>query len=194
LEDGRPLQILVETAGESAEETDIITLIGQSWKPDIGVDLIMKASDRDILRNRAYSGEALMTASWGWDNGIPTPDMSPEELAPVRQETLCWPKWGQYYWTKGQSGEAVDMPEAQELMTLYSEWQNSTSTEDRTRIWTRMLEIHADQMFVIGTVSGVTQPIAVSNALRNVPEKGVFSWDPGAQFGMYRMDEFWLDR
>jgi peptide/nickel transport system substrate-binding protein len=194
MEDGRPVEIVVETAGESAEETDILTLIGQSWDPAIGVKLVIKASDRDIQRNRAYSGEAVMTASWGWDNGIPTPDMSPEELAPVRQETMCWPKWGQFYWTHGQSGEAVDMPEAQELMTLYTEWRNSASTEDRTRIWTRMLEIHADQVFVIGTVSGVTQPIAVSNALRNVPEKGVFSWDPGAQFGMYRMDEFWLDR
>jgi peptide/nickel transport system substrate-binding protein len=194
MEDGRPLQIVVETGGESTEETDIITLIGQSWKPEIGVELTIKAADRDILRNRAYSGEAVMTASWGWDNGIPTPEMSPEELAPVRQETLCWPKWGQFYWTQGQSGEAVDLPEGQELMTLYGEWLKSATAEDRTRIWNRMLDIHADQVFVIGTVSGVTQPIAVSNALRNVPEKGVFSWDPGAQFGMYRMDEFWLDR
>jgi peptide/nickel transport system substrate-binding protein len=26
-----------------------------------------------------------------------------------------------------------------------------------------------------------------------VPEKAIYGWDPGAQFGIYRMDEFWLD-
>ena len=193
MKDGRALELVIETAGESIEETDILRLIAGDWR-QIGIKVSVKASDRDNLRSRAYSGEAVMTASSGWDNGIPTPDMSPEELAPVRQETLCWPKWGQHYWTHGQSGEAIDMPEAQELMGLYDAWMKAATTEERSQIWTRMLEIHADQLFVIGTVSGVTQPIAVSNALRNVPEKGVFSWDPGAQFGMYRMDEFWLDR
>ena len=38
------------------------------------------------------------------------------------------------------------------------------------------------------------QPVVVSNRLHNVPERGTFSWDPGAQFGMYRMDEFWFDQ
>ena len=57
-----------------------------------------------------------------------------------------------------------------------------------------MLQIHAEQQFIIGTVSGVMQPIVVHANLRNVPERGVFSWDPGAQFGMYRMDEFWFGK
>lgn len=193
LSDGRPLEIIVEITGESTEESDILSLIAENWRP-LGIKLVIKPSERSALRNRAYAGEAVMTATWGWDNGIPTPDMSPEELAPVRQETLCWPKWGQYFATRGQSGEAPDMPEAKELMQLYEEWLVAQLPQDRVRIWSRMLDIHADQLFAIGTVSGVAQPIAVSKALRNVPEKGVFSWDPGAQIGMYRMDEFWLDR
>jgi hypothetical protein len=39
---------------------------------------------------------------------------------------------------------------------------------------------------VIGVVSGVAQPVVVRNTLRNVPEKGIYNWDPGAFFGMYR--------
>ena len=32
--------------------------------------------------------------------------------------------------------------------------------------------------------------------LRVVPteEAGIFGWDPGAQFGIYRLDALWLDR
>jgi peptide/nickel transport system substrate-binding protein len=57
-----------------------------------------------------------------------------------------------------------------------------------------MLDIHADEQFSIGTVSGVMQLVVVSKNLRNVPEMGIFGWDPGAQFGIYRLDAFWLDR
>jgi peptide/nickel transport system substrate-binding protein len=39
----------------------------------------------------------------------------------------------------------------------------------------------------------VLQPVVVNRHLRNVPQEGVFSWEPGAQFGMYKPDGFWFD-
>jgi len=56
-----------------------------------------------------------------------------------------------------------------------------------------MLAIHADQVFTIGTVAAVPQPVVVSNRLHNVPEDAVWSFAPGAFFGIYRPDIFWLD-
>jgi peptide/nickel transport system substrate-binding protein len=55
-----------------------------------------------------------------------------------------------------------------------------------------MLRINAEQVFTIGTVAGVPQPVVVSNRLRNLPEEAVWAWDPGAHFGVYRADTFWL--
>jgi peptide/nickel transport system substrate-binding protein len=192
LPDGRPMNLVVESAGESKEETDVLQLISQNYKA-LGINFLFKISDRTAMRNRAYSGAAVMTAFSGWDNGAPAPDMSPDELAPVWQTGLAWPKWGQYFETKGTSGEKPDLPAAQELLALNEKWRLAKPTE-RTAIWTRMLEIHANERFIIGVVSGVLQPVVVSNALKNVPEKGRWGWDPGAQFGMYRADSFWLDR
>jgi peptide/nickel transport system substrate-binding protein len=34
--------------------------------------------------------------------------------------------------------------------------------------------------------------VVVSNRLRNVPDEGVYNWDPGAYFGRYGMDAFWF--
>jgi peptide/nickel transport system substrate-binding protein len=31
----------------------------------------------------------------------------------------------------------------------------------------------------------------VNNSLRNVPATGIWNWDPGAYFGIYRPDSFW---
>ena len=56
-----------------------------------------------------------------------------------------------------------------------------------------MLSIWADQVFTIGIVQGVDQLVVVSDRLRNVPLRGVYNFDPGAYFGMYRPDTFWFD-
>lgn len=189
--DKRPLELVVETAGESKEETDVLQLVAQHYKA-IGIKLVIKPSDRTVMRNRAYAGDAVMTARSGWDTGIPTSETSPDELAPTRQDNLIWPKWGQHYETNGKVGEAADMPAAQELLKLDAAWSAAKTPAERAVAWEKMLAIHTEQQFIIGTVAGVMQPIAVRNSLKNVPEKGVFSWDPGAQFGMYRMDEFWF--
>lgn len=192
LPDGRPLEIIVETAGERVEEEDLLALITESWAK-LGIRLLPRIYTRDVLRKRNYAGATLMTLWSGWNNGIPTANTSPDELAPVQQTNFAWPKWGQYIQTKGQSGEAIDMPIAQHLLGLYHKWPLATSPAERRNIWREMLHIHADQQFVIGVVSGVGQPVAVNKRLRNVPSDGIYSWNPGAYFGIYRPEEFWFD-
>ncbi len=192
LPDGRPLEIIVETAGESQEQLDILELIGETWGK-IGVKLFPKPSDRDALRKRLLSGATVMSVWQGYDNGIPTADMSPNEFAPVSVDVLWGVGWGDHYLSHGTRGEAVDYPPAQELTKLYEEWQSSTSHEQRTGIWGKMLDILADQTLSIGTVTGVSQPVVVSNKLHNVPGNAIYGWDPGAHYGLHRMDEFWFE-
>ena len=60
-----------------------------------------------MFRNRIFAGETLMSVWGGLENGVPTADMSPEELAPTDQEQLQWPKWGQYFETGGKVGRAA---------------------------------------------------------------------------------------
>ena len=193
LPDKRPLELVVDIAGETKEETDILQLVAQHFKA-VGIKLVIKPSDRTIMRSRAYAGEAVMTGLSGWDTGIPTADMSPDELAPTRQDTLIWPQWGNHFETAGKAGQAPDTTEGKQLLKLNADWNAAKTAADRQKIWTQMLAIHAQQTFIIGTVSEVMQPVVVRKTLNNVPEKGVFSWDPGGQFGMYRMDEFWFSR
>jgi peptide/nickel transport system substrate-binding protein len=191
LPDGRPLAIIVETAGENTEETDVLQLIHDSWIK-IGVKLYSKPQSRDILRNRVFAGEAVMSVWTGMENGVPQPGSSPSELAPTSQVQLQWPKWGQFFETGGRNGEAVDTGWGKELMELLVRWQRSFAPEEQTKLWHQMLQINIDQVTSIGIIAGVPQPVVVSNKLKNVPQKGIYNWDPGAFFGMYRPDSFWL--
>lgn len=192
LPDGRPLEIIVETAGESTEQVDVLELIASSWRK-AGIKLFSKPLQREVFRNRIYSGETLMSVWGGLENGLPTPSMSPSDLAPTRQDMYQWPKWGQYYETNGKVGEAPDLPAAKKLMELNAQWLASPNTEERKKVWEMMLDIRADEAFTIGIVAGVPQPVVINKKLRNVPKKGIYNWDPGAHFGIYHPDTFWFD-
>ena len=193
LPNGKPLEIIVETAGENTEETDVLELISESWRK-AGIKLFTKPSQREVLRNRIFAGETLMAMWFGMENGIPSADMSPEEFVPVHQHSFQWPKWGQYYETSGKAGEAVDMELPKELLELFYSWTKASNDTERRQIWNRILEINADQVYTIGLVAEVPQPILVSNQLRNVPKEAFYNWDPGAQFGIYRPEGFWFDK
>ena len=192
LPDGRPMELVVETAGERQEVENALQIITDDWN-DVGVKLIMRPLDRDILRNRVFSGSSMASVWYGWDNGLPQNYTSPAYLAPTDQVFLAWPKWGQYYQTAGAAGEAPDMAPAQRLMELMHDWENATDDAGRADAWHEMLKIHADQVYGIGIVSAAPQPVVVSDRLRNVPEKAIWAWEPGAHFGIYRPDEFFFE-
>ncbi|MBE7635822.1 ABC transporter substrate-binding protein [Sneathiella sp. P13V-1] len=191
LPDGQDLSIIVETAGESTEQTDVLELIRDSWR-EVGIALFTKPSQRAVFRNRIFAGETLISIWGGLENGVAGPQSNPSILAPTSQISYQWPKWGQYYETKGASGEPIDMPEAKRLMELYGNWLTATNDDDRTKIWSEMLSIHAEQQFNIGVVSGILQPIVVTERLKNVPKSVIFNWDPGAHFGIYHPDLFYF--
>jgi peptide/nickel transport system substrate-binding protein len=192
LPDGRTADILVESAGESTEESDVLELIRDNWA-QLGLRLYIKPSQREVFRNRIFAGENVMSVWTGLDDGIPTVETVPMEFAPTSQQQLQWPKWGQYRETMRASGEPVDMPVAQELLDLLQLWRDSATEEGRKAIWEKMLQIYSDQVFVIGTVNSVPQPVVAKNYLHNLPETAIYNWEPGAQLGVYKPDTFWLD-
>lgn len=192
LPDGRPMEFVVETAGERQEVENALAIVTDTWR-DLGISLVMRPLDRDILRNRVYAGVSMAAVWYGWDNGLPTAGTSPKYLAPTNQEFFAWPMWGQYYVTAGSAGEPPDLEPAKELLALADDWAHTTDREKRAAIWKEMLDIHAEQQFGIGILSEAPQPVVVSKNLRNVPEVAIWAYDPGAHFGVHRVDEFYFD-
>ena len=153
----------------------------------------MRVSQRDIFRSRAIGGEVVMSVWYGLDNGVPTPEMSPAELAPSSDDQYQWPVWGMYYATVQTKGEPPDMPEVQYLVDRLAAWEMTTTEAERTAIWHEMLAHHADQVFTIGTINGISQPIVRARRLRNMPEKALCGFQPTAFLGVYMPDTFWYE-
>lgn len=192
LPDGRMANITIESAGEHTLETDVLELITDHFR-EVGIALFIRSSQRDIFRSRVMGGDVMMSVWQGLDNGLPSADMPPTELAPTSADQLQWPVWGQHYYSGRTQGKPTDLHEAHLLGQLLDEWMLSTRTEQREKIWGQMLAIRADQVFSIGTVNGALQPVARSSRLRNVPEEGLIGFAPTSYLGVYMPDTFWLE-
>lgn len=188
----RRLEFTIETAGASTEETDILDLIKQDFIA-VGIKIHPRSSQLDVFRRRILAGQTIMSGWTGMDNALVAAEMEPDALAPTSPAQFNWPRWGQYFESGGREGEAPDIAEAKELVALYKAWRRSTTHQERREIWQTMLKINAEQLFTIGVVNATLQPIVVSKALRNVPEHGLYSFEPGAFFGRYMPDTFWFE-
>lgn len=192
LPDGRPANIVIESAGEATFESDVLELVADHWSK-IGIALFTHVSQREIFRKRIIGGDTVMAVWMGLDNGVPTAEMSPKELAPTADDQLYWPVWGLHYLSGGSDGHPPDLPEALRLLDLMASWKASKTHAERETIWHQMLEIFTQQVFTIGIVNQALQPIVSAAKLRNLPEKGLFGFDPTAYFGVYMPDTFWYE-
>jgi peptide/nickel transport system substrate-binding protein len=191
LPDGRPATIIVEHMSEETEDADALSLIADHWKK-IGIKMLFKPQTRENFRIRTFSGESMMAAYAGVVTAVPTANTSPKEFAPTMQGGLQWSRWGMFVETKGRQGEKCDVPEAMQLLDYVREWETSADVESRRKVWAKILELWTDQVFSIGTVNGIKQPIVVGPKVHNVPKDGYFAWDPGGYIGLYRPETFWV--
>ena len=81
----------------------------------------------------------------GVENGIITADSSPAEFAPTSQQSLQWPKWGQYFETSGKAGEKPEGKHITQLLKLHQQWQTAATKNDKFKLWEKILRIHADK-------------------------------------------------
>jgi peptide/nickel transport system substrate-binding protein len=191
LPDGERAQIVVEHQSDLSEDADTLHLIGEQWKK-VGLEMIAKPQTLENFRLRAYAGDAVMTAYAGITTASPTANISPKEFAPTMLGGLQWPRWGMFIESKERQGEACDMADACQLLDLLHQWETATNEAGRRAVWEKMLTINTEQVFSIGTVNGVRQPVVVGEKVRNVPKKGYYAWDPGGYLGLYKPDTFWL--
>ena len=192
LPDGRPMEIIVEYSGELPEEPDVLELIRNSWR-HIGIRLFAKPAQLTLFRRRVFSGEALMSLDKGIENGLANAASSPWEFAPTTQQELEWPKWGQYYETKGRAGEPPDLPSAVRLRDLFNQWLGTASEEQAGADLARN-PANLGRRSVFDRHG--RRRIAACRRQRSTtqcPEKGIYNWDPGAFFGIYKPDHFWFE-
>lgn len=189
--DGTRLTLIVEAGDTDPAEIDVLELVQSHWH-EIGVELLVRSRGRSALRNSIQAGETAFSVFYGLANGLARASMSPKELAPTGDRQNHWPLWGLHYESNGSKGEQPDLPAAQRLLELFATWKTAADMDVKRTAWEDMLAIHAEEVFTIGVMARVPQPVAHRPDLRNLPESAPYLYDPGAYLGYSRPDTYWI--
>ena len=166
LPDGRRAQIIVETAGESTLETDVLELITDHWNK-VGISLFIRTSQRDVFRSRAIAGEIMMAIWSGIDNGVPTADMNPGELAPDDGRPAAMAGLGHALPDRtARRAQRRPSPRSSSWSSCLKKWRGSAELAERTAIWHEMLALYTDQVFSIGIVNATLQPVVSARRMQ----------------------------
>lgn len=175
--DGEPLQIDVEVITVATDHQDILSLIQQQWA-QVGIKMEIKTLDRSLYFERHLANEHTASV-WGGEGGAGWDVyINPKNVVPMHNNgsryALPWA-----YWFNNPDAENAEEPPAvvQEQMDLYRQVLTVASDEERAALMREVLEIAADQFYLLGISTPASGYRVVSNHMHNVPVMvGSWTW------------------
>lgn len=168
--DGERLSLTISTYPfeTGASSVDGYELVASYWEA-VGVQTIIDLKERalwtDYTTGNEHDVAGYLTASVLWN-------INPTWYVPTNSGTYWAPLYGAYYSSGGEGGE--EPPELyKHLQDLYDELTVTLDPEANLAIGQEILQIHDENIFMIGTVKTPFQPVIVNNNLGNVVIDGV---------------------
>jgi len=185
--DGAPITLQLNYYTGFSGGPEISELIKGYWKV-LGVDVRIKPMDRDFYQQFMQANDHDMGV---WAIGGSS-ELYSRRNAPIRlRPPWHWPQsapiggtqWYNWYESKGQEGE--EPPEIiQRLYDLVDQWlAEARGTERYLELGREILQINAENVWLIGTIGLVPRAVVLSNDLRNVPGEGAMV---SIEHGMWR--------
>ena len=189
--DGKRLELTIEYwPGEAGPaKTSIVELVQRYWE-NIGIKTAIKSEERSLRQTRIESASHDFTL---WHTGMctdPTWIVEPWHYIPIYRFNTYAPDWALWYSSKGKSGEEPTS-DVKMLYTLWDKMKTTLSEEERVKLGKEIIRSHVENLRTIGTVGNVPQPVIVNKKLRNIPEKGLLSWD-WFYLGLYYPEQFFF--
>jgi len=170
--DGSELLLVVESSNTEATMADSLELISQWWN-EIGVRTEVKSMTRDVYWPRAGANE-VMVATWTTDRGL-VPMVDPIYQFPFDERSWMAPAMGTWYKTGGKEGMEPSA-ELRQAMDLYDEYKATIDPARQTEICKSIVRMATENLWTLGTVGMVPNPVVVKNNFMNVAENHTADW------------------
>ena len=173
LPDGRRFAVTFESPPDARPWTVPVTELLVDYMKGIGIEMSVKADNRDLYAQRVYANDVEMN-EWNGVAFTNTMVIDPRVFVPFRtgDETIWYGSWASWYVTGGKEGNEP-IPIVKELLALYEKMVATIDDAERNAIVDEILKIHAENVFGIGTVGKIMKPLLISNRLRNVPKENL---------------------
>jgi len=170
--DGSPINVVIETSLTATGMQDGLELITQWWN-DVGIKTELEIETRDVFWPRAGANE-VMVATWTTDRGL-VPMVDPIYIMPFDERSWMAPAFGIWYKTRGAEG-MEPTPEFKAAMDLYDEYTSTIDPERQIEIGKELVRMSTEQLWTLGTVGLVPNPVVVKNNFMNVAENHTADW------------------
>ncbi len=183
--DGKTLAVTIIASTHHPPCIDAMQLVAQYWE-DLGIKTEVQPLERSLFELRQEANEHEI-ATFSISDGIePLVDQ-------VHAPNNRWcPLWYNWLASGGKSGEEPP-EEIKRLWEIYQkEAMSVVSEEERNALIREIMELHSENLWIMGTVGIPWMMAVVKNDLRNVPEKGAV-WSPGSP-GVTRPEQFFFKK
>ncbi len=174
--DGKRISFVVEVTGATGtDRVDAMKLIQGYWKK-VGIDMQVKEEDRTLLYTRKEANEHDAVV-WGGDGGLDVV-LEPRWYFPYSTESNYAEAWVMWWNPGGNPRTAPEEPPAQ-VKKQIEFYQQLTATGDeakQTELMKQLLDIAADQFYVIGISLSPNGYGIVKNNFFNVPKIMPGAW------------------
>ena len=170
--DGTEILLNIETSNTATGTGDAWELVSQAWN-DVGIKNQVTVETRDAYWPRATANE-VMVATWTTDRGL-VPMVDPIYQFPFDERSWMAPAFGIWYKSGGTEGEAPT-DEFKAVMDLYDQYKVTTDPAAQLEIGKEIVKMSTTQLWTIGTVGGVPNPVVVKNNFMNVMQNHTADW------------------
>ncbi len=176
--DGSPLVLLIQYSNQGAP-VRLHELVKDYWEA-VGIRADLKEVTSDEYREQANNNDLDLTV-WRNDN---------TSGVTISGNTVRFiPPFGSYFnpgtgfewdnWMNSDGAEGIEPPEdVKRLYELSTEWlQYSLGSEESNRIGAEIVDIHVQNLWKIGIVGDLSEPVVHHNTLANFPTYTARSYD-----------------
>jgi len=175
--DGKTLAIVLNV-NNTADYLSISEMVAEFWNK-VGVKTTVKEMDFNLFFTRRDAADFDVDV---WHLGLAMEGSlyaNPDRWAPYGGENRPGPLWGLWFDTKGKSGEEPP-PVVKQIKTWIDQWKTISQSDPQYKVVAqRIYDNYAQNLWSIGTLGLVRQPVIIKKNLANVPSAGYHGNDQG---------------
>lgn len=107
--------------------------------------------------------------------------LDPRWFVPVNEASYYATGWATWYRNRNSPFAVVPPDPILAQIELYEQALSTPDTEERTRLMQAVLQIAADEFYVIGIASPLTRYWLINENINNLPDLWFDGWIPGMQ-------------
>lgn len=173
--DGNRLSFVMVYSEFPAESAQVIEFVQRYWR-EVGIDMQPREMPRESFDEFVYSNghDAVL---WGGEGGV-RPVGRPHNFMPSDTNAWfasAWGIWSEY--PEDANAEEPSNPAALRQIELFEQIKQTADQDQQTELMQEILQIAADEFWVIGISTPQPQYGIVKTNFRNVPPLMPLSWE-----------------